>query len=278
MIILPPEIGTITQGTIFCCASAERYQGARVFGIAITARCDVANDKFPVLNFVPAVLLSDWFHRDGWEIIHSRSTKSAESSFLNALRQQEISEGLLYSMSPREVYNAFFTGEGAPPPARKAAPRVIGIVEELEMLSGLKISSLEHRNQLLEKYKKTSSQIIQELVEHKISGYYYLPPIPGESNEPLVALLRESSFLPRNIAKAVAAGTDQERAPGSFRGGAGLDFSVDTFAMPVGQLISPNIEHLMQTYSHMFGRIGIANTSREVMESLCAIDLRKATS
>ncbi|RRH68868.1 hypothetical protein [Falsigemmobacter faecalis] len=277
MTIRLPQIGTITQGTIFCCASAERYPGARVFGVAITARCDVANDKFPVLNYIPAVLLTDWFHCDGWEILHSKTSKAAEGSFLSALKQQDISETILYSKSHREIYESFFVGENALGSARKSAERVRGIVEEIEILANLQITSLEQRNYLLDKYQKYSRQIIQDLIEHKLSGHYYLPAIPGEDNVPLVALMRESSFIPRDIAEAIARGTDQARAPQVSRGGAGLDFSIDEFAMPLGQLMSPNIEHLMQTYSQMFGRIGIEDTPAEALKAIFSIELRKAT-
>lgn len=275
MTIQAPVIGKITQGTIFCCASAERYPGLRVFGIAITARCDVANDKFPVLNYLPLVSLPDFFHCDGWELIYSRATKSAESSFLNTIQNHDISPTILYSKSHREIVESFFQSKDAAAGAKKSADRASGIVDEIELLSGLRINSLTDRNLLLANYKKLSDKVIQELVEHKLTGFYYLPPIDEIQDQPMVALLRESTFMPRELAKAVAGGVDRARAPLCNRGASELDFSFDEFAMPVGQLTSPNIEHLLQNYSQMFGRIGVADTPKEVIERICALDLRK---
>jgi hypothetical protein len=52
-------VGKITQGTIFNCAAAFRYPGKQVFGLAITARCDVAQEKYHLLNYVPVISLRD---------------------------------------------------------------------------------------------------------------------------------------------------------------------------------------------------------------------------
>lgn len=76
-----------------------------------------------------------------------------------------------------------------------------------------------------------------------------------------VALLREVKHIPRELALAIASGLDadaylalQQQQPEC----AGrLAVGKDDFSLPLGILRSPDIEHLMQEFSWLFGRIGI---------------------
>ena len=58
--ISAPKLGFLTQGTLFTCAAAEDYGGCNVHGLVITARCDVAQNKAAVFNYLPVVSLDDW--------------------------------------------------------------------------------------------------------------------------------------------------------------------------------------------------------------------------
>jgi hypothetical protein len=53
--ILKPTLGLLSQGTIFSCASAEDYPDCLVHGLVITARCDIAQSKVPIFNYLPVV-------------------------------------------------------------------------------------------------------------------------------------------------------------------------------------------------------------------------------
>ena len=79
MIVTFPNPGPMTQGTIFSGAVAEDYNGCETFGLVITARCDVANDKAETYNYLPVVRLNDWIHRDGRLILGERLQKEAEA-------------------------------------------------------------------------------------------------------------------------------------------------------------------------------------------------------
>lgn len=50
MVVKEPLLGQLNQGSIFSCGQAERYPGCSVGGVVLTARCDLAQDKFNVLN------------------------------------------------------------------------------------------------------------------------------------------------------------------------------------------------------------------------------------
>lgn len=48
-----------------------------------------------------------------------------------------------------------------------------------------------------------------------------------------------------------------------------LNILENDIAMPISMLNSPNMEHLMQTFSNLFGRIGISNIPNDYVQELC---------
>lgn len=67
-----PRPGRLTQGSVFCGADAEDYITEPVWGAIITARCDTAHEKVPVLNYLPIVRVTDWLHVHGALIVFDR--------------------------------------------------------------------------------------------------------------------------------------------------------------------------------------------------------------
>jgi hypothetical protein len=104
--------------------------------------------------------------------------------------------------------------------------------------------------------------LVKELTSYRLNGYYFLKRLQPQGDDlGYVVLLREVGTLPRSVAMAVAEGMDRSQ----FNELSGCDGSIatklnvgeDDLAMPIGVLASPNIEHLMQAFSFLFGRIGI---------------------
>jgi hypothetical protein len=94
-----PRYGQITQGTIFCCATAARYSGCTVHGLTITARCDIAQNKYPILNYLPIVTLSDWFLRDGLDILTEQELAEQFGKLRGMLKQANLAPILTESVS-----------------------------------------------------------------------------------------------------------------------------------------------------------------------------------
>lgn len=269
MIIKRPILGEVTQGTLFNCAVADRYQGKSVWGLAITARCDIANDKYPVLNYLPVVTLLDWMHCDGLEILYGNALKSARGSFESTLKQAGVALSVLASISRQEVVTSFFDADDVGKAQKKLATKAHEQADRLDRLDALNTEATEDRNQFLYTYQKEASVLVKDLMENKVPSFYFLPSVTdANENEGYVVLLRESAFLPRRIAKEVANGVDRPSSSGSELE-VHLSFAQDDFAMPVGQVPSPNIEHILQTFSYMFGRIGLENYPADFISSVC---------
>lgn len=265
-----PVLGTITQGTLFNCAIADRYRGKRVHGLAITARCDVANDKYPVLNYLPVVTLTDWMHCDGSEILLANALKVSKGKFESTLKQAEVAVSVLASIPRQEVVASFFQADDSTKVQKKLAASAQEQASRLDQLEALKLEDTADLNWFIETYRKEVSTLVRELINNKVPSFYYLPSVTEENeNVGYVILLRESAFLPRQIAKEVACGVDRPVIKNSVLE-VNLSFLHDDFAMPVGQIPSPHIEHILQTFSYMFGRIGLQDYDESLVSEICS--------
>lgn len=268
MKIISPLLGQITQGTIFTCAQANSYPDREVQGFVITARCDIDQDKFPILNYLPVVTLNDWIEVDGYNILFSRAIAETSAQLLSILDGNLIPRSLLNSQSFKEIADAFFVEPFGNKDLRSSAKRFHELVEKHAHLSA--IEAKRDVKGLYELAGKLASSMLRELVLHKLSGHYFLPrAASGGADSGFVILLREVQNLPREIAIAIARGLDKDEAA-AFGSIPSLSFSIENFAMPVGQLTSPAVEHVLQTFASLFGRIGLEDHEKEYIETICA--------
>jgi len=51
-IVIDVPYGKLEQGLIFNCGKAVNYVGCEVYGMLITARCDLTHDKIPIFHYL----------------------------------------------------------------------------------------------------------------------------------------------------------------------------------------------------------------------------------
>lgn len=248
-------MGALTQGTIFSCAQAERYPLYPVFGLTITARCDIANEKFPVLNYLPVVELDSWMKVDGADLVQETLYAQLRGSFVSILKQCDIATSVLLSVEPNEIVRQFFEIEDASKAAKKNAERARQIADGLHLISSEDPAT--PKNELVDsEEKKIIAQTIKNLVQNKNQNFYFLPQIEHNGdNNGYVVLLREVAHISKEASSLIAKGVSNLEWPCKEK--KEVSFSHSEFAMPVGQIPSPQLEHLMQCFSFLFGRIGI---------------------
>ena len=270
LIVEAPQLGQLTQGTIFTCASAARYPENRVYGLTITARCDIANEKYPVLNYLPIVLLDDWMHCDGAEIAHSQMESQKKGEFRRALKEKDVAESILLSVDYDVVAQSFFRDPATTAKDQKLAERVEGLAEDLIGLRLFSISRKGDTDWLHNKFPQAFSKIASDLIRHKVNGYYFLENIdPNGLRDGYVILLREVGSLSPEEARLLPSGLHKEELPYPIGEFTSFSFHADEFAMPIGQVRSPAIERILQTFSIMFGRIGVEDPPEELLERIC---------
>lgn len=263
------RIGLLTQGTVFNCATAFRYPEKEVFGLTITARCDVAQEKYRLLNYVPVVRLDDWLQVDGLEILLDQEGKQQLGSIKSALIDAGLSPNLVLSVPLSEVIAVHFGAESRDRKITKIRDRLEKIASESDAVGTSRTDPRACLRWLKENRSKSVRQLVRDLFDHKLMGYYFLERLyPNTEVEGFVCLLREGASLPKEVAEELANGLLAERwgelAQQGVQGR--FEFLDLDLASPVAQLGSPTIEHIMQSYANLFGRIGIADPRAEDLD------------
>ena len=269
--IKEPLLGQLNQGSIFTCARASRYPAVKVHGVVLTARCDLEQDKFNVLNYVPVVGLADWLEVDGFEILASRAASDLESRIESALKSIGLPKSIMLAQTPASILQHYIRTAAADKKVKASEQKFVELAERANKIEiWTKGFCLEARD-IFDECESLKKQLIKELIHQRLTGYYFLPSITlGGETSGYVILLREISHLPRALALSIGSGLDAtdpilvENAEWSSY----VDYCADDFAMPIAEITSPNVEHLLQTFSHLFGRIGLPDPDRAMIEAL----------
>ena len=275
MLTFPPS-ATLTQGTIFSGGVAEDYEGCKTYGLIITARCDAVNEKTRTYNYLPVVPLDEWINRDGASLLGERLRADLNNGMRNVLRASKLALSVLETEEPDRILATLFAAGDK----KTAGPRA-----QFEGLCGKwhRVHAALAQNvaeapffHLAAADSKIAEQVVRDLVQHKVSGYYFLRSVEPEGDDlGYVVLLREVHHIHRAMAellvRAGLARSDYEemcRVHPNYRGR--LNIVRDDVAMPVSMLTSPHVEHLLQVFSNLFGRIGVPDTPIDYLQELCA--------
>lgn len=275
-----PREGEFTQGTVFSCAYAEDYPDASVYGLVITARCDAAQDKTPIFSYIPAVSLHDWMLCDGGNIAMDRLSADCQGNLRKALKDAELSESLLETKTVNEIYESHFREREGEKAWRLRCVKIRTAMDTYVKTQQLRAAGdmREERRLHLTANTATVDAVVKELSGNRLSGFYLLRDMPtlsgDESN--YVALLREIHHVPKKLTRDIVVGLSKEEW--TVRGNDGVRCprfaATDDLAAPVAKLKSPWIEHVMQSFTMLFARIGVVdNDFSAVKRSLSPLGL-----
>lgn len=258
-----PKKGQFTQGTVFTCGYAENYPGQVVHGLVITARCDAAQRKVPIYSFIPVVSLSDWIFKDGADITLRRVIDDAEHTLENLLEDSELSLSLLRTTSTEEIIEKLLRPLAAKD--RKVETRIKKFQAAQTLINKAEAALSDGRKDvvrdILKQSPKILDRVVKDLSENKIMGHYLLRGMPNLTGEECnhVALLREVHHIPNSIAQRIILGISKVEWLNDLAGLAccPIFLTDDDYCMPVGKLRSPRMEHLMQSWTLLFSRIGV---------------------
>lgn len=256
---------------MFTCAKASRYALCEVHGLTITARCDVAQQKYPVLNYLPLVKLSDWLRRDGLDMLLEIERRNMNGKLKGMLKQAQLSESLPMAVSLEQIATTHFPLEEGSKSQRNASRKFHDFIRENKAFEAAAERDADITLAwFTENRIKDIENLVRRLSRHDVLGHYFLETISqnGENAEGYVCLLREVMTLPRNVAAKIGKGLDQV----TYRDictvevyESGLSIGHDDLAMPVVEIGSPTIEHILQSFSQLFGRIGVADPVQGVI-------------
>lgn len=225
----------------------------------------MAQQKYPVLNYLPLVKLSDWFHRDGLDILLESERRNLAGKLKGMLKQAQLSESLPMAVSLEEIATKHFPlGEGNKS-QKNASAKFHEFVAESRSFDATTKANAEDAFAWFAKNRKNDiGAIVRRLSRHDVLGHYFLEKISEDDEEAkgYVCLLREVVTLPRCVAEKIGKGLDHGTYQVLCNGEvatSGLVIAQDDLAMPVVEIGSPTIEHILQSFGQLFGRIGVAD-------------------
>ena len=272
-----PSASELTQGTIFTCAASEDYSDAAPRGLVITARCDVAHGKAPVISYVPLIDFRAWLFRDGLRLLASRILAASRGAMKAALRDAGLAESMLDTLSPHTVREHL--AEMTLKAERNAAKRYADAEAKKEVAETALAAAPGTKAvaDLFNAEAKEYHRMLQELLSNGVSDYHFIERSePDEVCEGYVALLREIRYLPTALAGELKNGIDFQRFTelccDQPRYADKLTIAdEEQYAMPVGMLQSPFTELFMQRFTNLYARIGVTDFSPDLMKSLRGI-------
>jgi hypothetical protein len=218
-------------------------------------------------------------------IIAERLMADAQGRLKNGLKENGYSPNILETESPRNVLETLFPAKSSPK-ENKVRDRFIKSCD-LYDLAALGLSTIPDDSvcsRMATANPGLRDAVVKELVHQTLSGYYFLDRVePNGDDAGHVALLREVRLIPRRVAKAVTEGIDalQYKALCASEPRCQTSVHVPTggFSMPVGLIASPFLEHLMQSFAMLFGRIGLPDPDLSYVSGLWESprDLKEST-
>jgi hypothetical protein len=281
-VVSNPEWGRLQQGTIFSGAMAERYSVAPVHGLVITARCDLAHGKAPLINYLPVVSIGDWMVREYADDIVEYLWNETWGKLRSYLSNVGLSQSLLVTVSPQQIRDAIIEPKADTERVfNKFLPKWDEALLQLQVLEPLlaqRVRPLSDLHAALKINRRHAVNEFRRCIQQNMTGYYFLPAVrPDDDGEGWIVLLRSVQNLPPALAHELAGGLSRRdyeqlcKTEERFRGRLDFNGTLDDFAMPVGQINSPFLEHLMQTFSAMFARVGTDDIPDEHIEAVLGV-------
>jgi hypothetical protein len=262
--------GEFVQGTIFTCGLSASYPDVPALGMLITARCDTAQDKAEVYNYVPIVPVEAWIKKDALEIVAKRALANGLGGMNSALSDAGMAQSIIDFVEHDMILNELRRGTSKQEKSvanrfEQAVKTVRSSREVLEKADRSIIESLSFLDANDGLYKG----VIKELLTNGLAEYHYLQKAEiGEESKGYVALMREIRFMSAALGKRIAVGLDAKEfeslaeifSPGLNH----IRFSPEQdFAMPLSCVSSPFIEFIMQRFANLFSRIGVTDIPKD---------------
>lgn len=261
-------INSITQGSIFNYALNEYFESDLNLGMIISARCDVSNGKGDHYSYLPVVTLCDFYKK----IIHPKLIDNKINNEINTIKdviKSENSESeLLHVYGIEKTINTLITK----PKNKDKANVCFQNITRLENIkkTDYKILTKDDLNEVNEKSVKKE---LDNVIENKVEGYFLIDEVIDFNDKerllgPHVVLLREVHHISSAVVEAVKKGilhNDLRKISGAEKS---IQLTDDNFSYVLCNIKSPFIELIMQRFSILFTRIGVADPDLNLSSSL----------
>lgn len=257
----------IQQGVIFNGCIADEYIESDVYGIIITPRCDIENRKIKTIHYLPIIKLQDWINLDFIRIFQKEYRNNLKGKILSLFKQYKISPSLFeMGISKEDILKV--AEEQMP---QKEFSKFITEIDKF-YLSG----DINEVKKMCNESEGIRNKIIKDVKEGKNSSFYLIEDWKDKSNYRII-LLREIKRITFEMANKISKGvSEDEITEDDLRWNDINKVAMkDNLIYVETQMKSPFIEHLIQSFFHNFGRIGVDNMDNQAENNLIS-EIKKA--
>jgi len=244
----------IDQGSIITGCIAEDYSGYEVWGCVITPRCDLAHKgKVSTIHYLPIINIDDWVKNEAKNVLKRKWIEELCKYLNNKLKEVGVGEDFLDSgLSDDDILKVartLITKEKA--------------YQEFEEKYFLYRSQTEEnfRKSLLGTQQKGSLKtLIKDLVKGNVHSFYFIESWNDSDKYPYkVILLRDVRRIRYDIAMKIAKGIfEEDMLQDEIRlNDLSSSENNDNIFYIHSQIKSPFIEHILQSFSYNFCRVGV---------------------
>lgn len=256
----------MTQGTVINSIRSKKYADCSCFGIMISARCDIANDKIQKFFYLEAIDLKSWiFSKVGYSLLIKEKIKSIENKLKNLCIENELDWESLKNFSVDEFKQVVL----AEIHQKKLRNQALENFRKYIHYNNYELN-LSDRRDILHNEKTQIINFLLDISNGKNTHFIYIPSsaIQNQIDDGLVVDLQEIDYLDSNtvhdLCNCLIDEKNQELDAEKksyynkrfvLKGGCG-------YSIEFCEVESPWIEYLLQHFSNMFVRIGVDNPNR----------------
>lgn len=229
----------LQQGVIINGCIADNHS-KEAFGLIITPRCDIGNGgKVSTIHYLPIVPLEDWLKVNCIMTAVRKFRKQLEKK----LNQNGVSSSILNYFIPQQDIEALFNN--------------VSNKKELVKMYKCYIDTIENGNYSNDYIIKNCKDEFNDLCKGNHNRYYMIKRWDDKERY-CVIILRDVKRVSYEIAQKFVGGCLNHNFEETIYLNNDI-FKTDdkTFFKTVAQISSPYIEHIIQSFSHNFCRIGV---------------------
>jgi len=265
---IPEEL---TQGLVFY-GIRSSYYDKPCYGIVITARCDLAQLKVKQVHYLTAVSLNDWVRQDCLNMILDENIRSCKKTVSRWMKEKQLNTNLIDVLGPTKlikIVNEYETKHSKSSSILQALDDWI-LCHDIQQE---KISKQDIVSLLNDKFAKRKKEKINLIINNNLTGYYFIPGEEiGADEAGYVINLRDINQVDMSTLYRVISGEiDGLKLSNEDRKELSHVFYLDSandFSFPTATISSPRIEHILQSFSQVFCRIGMDDLDEDFVEEM----------
>lgn len=264
-----PIVNHMTQGSIINGCVADAFPGEEVFGLIITPRCDVGHEgKVDSVHYLPVVSFEKWFDVIAKPKIKAVWRKTISNKLDNKFAKFKAGTGL---MNAGLTYDDLLKITENIVQKKADKREIIGLLD-----SYFDRNEVDFNNYLLEGEGKDEKKhelikYLSRLEGNGIAPYYLLEAWKDYGKEKhLIVMLRDVHRIQYSTAMKIKAGVLESEFSNLNMSYNDLFLTNDSknFFWVQAEILSPFIEHIMQSFVYNFSRIGVDDRPGKTVEYL----------